>query len=184
MGRKGTKEKILQASLKLFSEKGIRETTIKDIAREVRVTEGAIYRHFKSKEEIVLGLFKLYSEEFYKRLISVAEDGIPYRDSFSKVVKAFLSFCFENPSAFRYLNLFHYLRAENIRQFEPLPKDAVLQFIERGISQGFIKARREYALAVFVGTLERVFLLVEAGLLEKEELLAEEISQIIWKALS
>ena len=46
----------MEASLRLFSEKGIRETTIKDIAKEVGITEGAIYRHFNSKEEIVLGL--------------------------------------------------------------------------------------------------------------------------------
>jgi len=80
MRRKGTKEKILEASLRLFSEKGIRETTIKDIAKEVGITEGAIYRHFKSKEEIVLGLFSSYSEELYNRLISVVKEEAPYKE--------------------------------------------------------------------------------------------------------
>jgi AcrR family transcriptional regulator len=37
-----TKEKILESALRLFSEKGIRETTIKDIAKDVGITEGAI----------------------------------------------------------------------------------------------------------------------------------------------
>jgi|GEM_PF-6430039 len=32
--RKDTKKRILESALKLFSEKGIRETTIKDIAKE------------------------------------------------------------------------------------------------------------------------------------------------------
>lgn len=46
MRRKGTKEKILEASLRLFSEKGIRETTIKDIAKEVGITEGGHIQAF------------------------------------------------------------------------------------------------------------------------------------------
>ncbi|RME11446.1 MAG: TetR/AcrR family transcriptional regulator, partial [Aquificota bacterium] len=173
MRRKGTKEKILDASLKLFSEKGIRETTIKDIAREVGITEGAIYRHFKSKDEIVLGLFGLYSEEFYNRLLSAVRSPISYREKFYFTVHTFLSFCFENPSAFKYLDLFHYLRAEDVKEFSPLPKDAVLELIEEGIREGMVKIKKEYALAVFVGTLERVFLLVEAGLLERKEGLEE-----------
>lgn len=183
MRRKGTKEKILDASLKLFSEKGIRETTIKDIAREVGITEGAIYRHFKSKDEIVLGLFGLYSEEFYNRLISAVRSPISYREKFQLAVHTFLKFCFENPSAFKYLDLFHYLRAEDVKNFSPLPKDAVLELMEEGIREGFVKIRKEYALAVFVGTLERIFLLVEAGLLEIKNGSEEEIAGIIWKAL-
>ena len=184
MRRKGTKEKILEASLRLFSEKGIRETTIKDIAKEVGITEGAIYRHFKSKEEIVLGLFSSYSEELYNRLISVVKEEAPYMERFYKAVETFLSFAFENPSAFKYLNIFHYLRAEDIKGFDELPKDALLGLIEKGIEENFIKIRKEYALAVFVGTLERVFLLVEAGLLSREAVKTEEIANIIWKSLS
>ncbi|MFN3471490.1 MAG: TetR/AcrR family transcriptional regulator [Aquificaceae bacterium] len=184
MRRKETKEKILKASLKLFSEKGIRETTIKDIAKEVGITEGAIYRHFRSKEEIVLGLFQSYSEELYKRLIPLVKEEAPYKERFYKAVDAFLSFAFENPSAFKYLNIFHYLRADSIKGFDQLPKDALLSLIERGIEEDFVRIKKEYALAVFVGTLERVFLLVEAGVLNKEEVKAEEMANIIWKALS
>ena len=184
MRRKGTREKILDASLKLFSEKGIRETTVKDIAREVGITEGAIYRHFKSKDEIVLGLFGLYSEEFYNRLLSGVRSPISYKEKFYLTVHNFLSFCFENPSAFKYLDLFHYLRAQDVKNFSPLPKDAILELIEEGIKAGFVNIEKEYALAVFVGTLERVFLLVEAGLLDRKEGLEEEIAGIIWKAVS
>ncbi len=184
MHRRGTREKILDASLKLFSEKGIRETTIKDIAKEVGITEGAIYRHFRSKDEIVLELFRLYSEDFYNRLIYAVRFPIDYKQRFYLTVHAFLSFCFENPSAFKYLDLFHYLRSDDVKDFSPLPKDAVLELVEEGISKGFIRVKKEYALAVFVGTLERVFLLVEAGLLERSQNLEEEIANIIWKAIT
>lgn len=184
MRGKNTKEKILEASLELFSQKGIRETTIKDIAKEVGITEGAVYRHFKSKEEIVLGLFKQYSDEFYNRLLEATQSGTSYKEKFYNTAKAFISFCFEKPSAFKYLDLFHYLRPEDIKGFSPLPKDAIWNLIEEGIDQGMLKVKKEYALAIFVGTLERIFLLVEAGLLKREEVDIEEVSQVIWKALS
>ncbi|RMH03681.1 MAG: TetR/AcrR family transcriptional regulator [Aquificota bacterium] len=183
MKRQGTKERILEASLKLFSEKGIRETTIKDIAKEVGITEGAIYRHFTTKEGIVKELFRTYSEKFYNRLTRAVRSEGSYTDRFLKTVEAFLSFCFEYPSAFKYLNLFHYLRAGDVKEFSPLPKDAVVELLEEGIKEGVIRVRLEYALAMFVGTLERVFLLSEAGLLRLEEGLHKEVGLVLLKAL-
>lgn len=174
----------MEAALELFSEKGIRETTIKDIAKEVGVTEGALYRHFTSKDEIVLQLFGTCEENLYGRLLSAVRSEGTYKERFYTVISEFLSFCFENPSAFKYINLFHYLRSQDIKKFERLPKDALIEFIDEGIKRGIIKIRKEYALALLVGTLERLFLLVEAGVIEKREGLEEEIAQILWKALT
>lgn len=48
-----TVQKILDASLKLFLEKGYEETTVLDIISEMGgLTRGAFYQHFKSKEEV------------------------------------------------------------------------------------------------------------------------------------
>lgn len=48
-----TVEKILHVSLQLFSEKGYDKTTIQDIVNALGMSKGAIYHHFKSKEEII-----------------------------------------------------------------------------------------------------------------------------------
>ena len=48
-----TVQKILDAALKLFLEKGYEETTVLDIISEMGgLTRGAFYHHFKSKEEV------------------------------------------------------------------------------------------------------------------------------------
>lgn len=47
-----TKEKILDAALELFAEKGYSGTNIKDIADSVGIVKSALYRHFGSKEDI------------------------------------------------------------------------------------------------------------------------------------
>ena len=52
-----TVEKIMEISKRLFLEKGYDDTTIQDIVNELGgLTKGAIYHHFKSKEEIVMAL--------------------------------------------------------------------------------------------------------------------------------
>lgn len=49
-----TVERILDVSQKLFLEKGYENTTIQDIVDELGgLTKGAVYHHFKSKEEIM-----------------------------------------------------------------------------------------------------------------------------------
>lgn len=52
-----TVEKILGAARKLFLEKGYDNTTIQDIVDELGgLTKGAVYHHFKSKEDIIVTL--------------------------------------------------------------------------------------------------------------------------------
>lgn len=49
-----TEERILDVAQRLFLEKGYENTTIQDIVSELGgLTKGAVYHHFKSKEEIM-----------------------------------------------------------------------------------------------------------------------------------
>ena len=52
------KREILRAAMKLFSERGLAATTIRDIAEESGYTNPALYKHFASKEELALHLFE------------------------------------------------------------------------------------------------------------------------------
>ncbi|WP_411170634.1 TetR/AcrR family transcriptional regulator [Clostridium sp. MB05] len=67
-----TVEQILSASAKLFIENGYEKTTIQDIMDELKLSKGAIYHHFKSKEEIlnaVLNKRSIYVKEMLDDLI-------------------------------------------------------------------------------------------------------------------
>ena len=52
-----TKARIERTALALFAEKGVDQTTIRDIAEGAGIAEGTIYRHFASKEELIAGIF-------------------------------------------------------------------------------------------------------------------------------
>src|SRR5437870_13659660 len=49
-----TRQKIMEAVERLVQLKGLIRVTTKDIARETGLSEGALYRHFNSKEEVLL----------------------------------------------------------------------------------------------------------------------------------
>lgn len=53
------REQILIAACKCFSEKGFHGTTIRDICREARLSAGAVYAYFKSKDDILEGIAEL-----------------------------------------------------------------------------------------------------------------------------
>ncbi len=53
-----TKEKLLEAGLKLFHEKGFDHVTVDSIAKACKVSKGAFYTHFNSKYDIFLEKFK------------------------------------------------------------------------------------------------------------------------------
>ena len=48
-----TKENILLASLRLFSDRGFEAVSVSDIAAELSITKGALYKHYESKQAIL-----------------------------------------------------------------------------------------------------------------------------------
>jgi len=58
-GRDGaaTRARITGAALRLFAERGVDGTSVRDIALAAGVAEGALYRHFPSKEALARSLF-------------------------------------------------------------------------------------------------------------------------------
>ena len=49
---------LLMAAQKLFARKGYRSTTTNEIAKKANLTKGALYFHFKNKEDILFELIK------------------------------------------------------------------------------------------------------------------------------
>lgn len=56
-------KQIIECAIKLIAEEGIQAVTTKKLALAVNVTEPAIYRHFKNKEAIIVGLIKYLHEK-------------------------------------------------------------------------------------------------------------------------
>lgn len=55
-------QQIITAAIELIAEKGIQQLTIKNLSKKIGVVEGAIYRHFDSKINILLGILSVFKE--------------------------------------------------------------------------------------------------------------------------
>lgn len=58
-----TRNRILDAALRLFRERGFAETTMRDVATAAGVATGAAYYYFRSKEELVLAFYVRTDQE-------------------------------------------------------------------------------------------------------------------------
>ena len=105
---KPTKERILDVSLKLFSEKGYKPTSVRDIAKEVGITQSGLYNHFKGKEAILETLVTNLMESaivklFDKKSIEeLAESGKTILRSIATTFKL-ISFDKKNEALFKLL---------------------------------------------------------------------------------
>lgn len=72
-----TKTAILRTALKLFIENGYSGTSIKNITDAMGITKGALYHHYKNKDDIyvnALDLFMKWSGHWFKERIQKAEN--------------------------------------------------------------------------------------------------------------
>src|ERR1051325_11287742 len=63
---KQTKEKIVQAAIRLFQERGYEKTTSNDIASEAGVSVGSFYVYFNDKRQLLLTICNRRAYELYK----------------------------------------------------------------------------------------------------------------------
>ncbi|GGP37541.1 TetR/AcrR family transcriptional regulator [Streptomyces calvus] len=56
--RGNTRQRIQDVALELFAEQGYEKTSLREIAERLEVTKAALYYHFKTKEEILVGIFE------------------------------------------------------------------------------------------------------------------------------
>jgi len=67
-----TRLRILKVALDLFVEKGYERATFEDVAQRIRLSKGAVYWHFKTKPELLMGvvihMMALHADELGRAL--------------------------------------------------------------------------------------------------------------------
>jgi AcrR family transcriptional regulator len=77
---------IMNKAIELIGEKSIQELTVRNLAKKLGVTDGAIYRHFESKTDILLAILKLFQERARENMEKTCFSSAP---SVTKIEKLF-----------------------------------------------------------------------------------------------
>ncbi len=128
---------IIDSAIELIADSGIQNLTIKNLAKRVGVTEGALYRHFGSKREILLAILEVFGHsnaEVFERIRQ--QEASPLR----QLERVFL---------------------DHFRQFESKPALAAVIFSEEIFQNDSVLA--DTMIQVVQKSLDEVEKIVEAG---------------------
>ena len=62
------RNQILEAALRVFARLGFHESRMDDIAQESKLSKGALYLYYKSKDAIIAAILRFFFEQEFKRL--------------------------------------------------------------------------------------------------------------------
>jgi len=94
---KTRQKQILDASLNLIKEGGIQNLTMKRISQKVGISEQAIYRHYKSKQDILCTIINYFNSHFESVFEEVSEiDNI--KDRMQAFMDGHLTYFQANPA--------------------------------------------------------------------------------------
>ncbi len=88
---------IIQAAGKILITSGMNGLTTKSLAKEMGFTESALYRHFKSKHDIIAAMLNFLAENIHQRFEQVISDEQSPEENFKALFNSQFDFFSHNP---------------------------------------------------------------------------------------
>jgi AcrR family transcriptional regulator len=154
-----TKEKILEIARQKFFQDGFVKTSIDEIAREYHISKKTIYKHFKSKDDLLTGVVKDFTGRVTNTIIEIMkskknsiEKLIDVLDLIQNSIRQFSLRYIDDiqkhkPKLWNYIEKF---RKENLEKI-------VYQTIEEGKKEGlFNDVNPDIVFRIFYGAVRNV----------------------------
>lgn len=173
------KQTILLAATKLFTEKGIKNTSLADIAKAVGISKGTLYYHYSSKDDLVGEIADAHLSIITSSVLDCVQD-VSKEHSKEDMIKAIL----DKISKIKGTGRIHmYLLCEAITGNDSLKDRIMLNYIEW---RKTLKSEIEKTLNITGSSDALSFLLVSIvdglvvqSLLKTEEIPFEDIAEFL-----
>lgn len=133
------KDEILEVAAKIFAAKSYHETTLQEIAKQIGVTEPALYYHINSKNEILRGIVNRIMKHL-EEVTKVGEEDLTPQNKLEKILFMLVEFSAKHKEttliAFEQHKI---LPQKNLKALERRQRDVervLRQTLEEGIKQG------------------------------------------------
>ncbi|MDQ0154486.1 TetR/AcrR family transcriptional regulator [Robertmurraya andreesenii] len=177
-------QKIIQTAIELFAEKGYANTSTAEIAKQAEVAEGTIFKHYGTKDRLLLSIIVPYLKEIFPSMADEVIGEIMGRNiaTFDEFLKGFftnrIQFFNENKEIFQVLVKEFIYNQELRNELFPYFSENVLlrfgkifdHFQERGELENIPRERVMKMLFTFIGGffVSRFVILTDYTITEEE----------------
>lgn len=176
------RDAIVRVTLDLAAKQGVDDVTTQDMARAMGVTQGAVFRHFRSKDAIWLAVMHWVRDRLMAVLEHAADRGRDPLDALARMFAAHIDFIAAHPAIPRVLTSDHlHLRNRALRELVTeimLGYEArIARLLEAAKVQGLARADLDThaAATLYIGMIQG--LVLQASLLRGRRTLKAEAAR-------
>ncbi len=179
-------EDIHNAALKIINKQGLYQAPVSQIAKEAGVAAGTMYVYYKSKDQLVISLYKIVLKGLSTSVHDAVQESLDERSRFFKIWLAIFKYYITNPDKFLYLRQFSaspYGKEigddEFMKSVEPLAR-----VIGDAIRKGQLKdLPLPLVVSMVMGNIEATVRIQLSGSLQLSGALLQELLTSSWRAL-
>lgn len=148
--REDKRRRIIDAAVEVFADKGFFGARVSEIAEAAGVADGTIYLYFKSKDEILISLFKDKMTEINHRFQEVLSQTDDVENKLRRYISGHLSLVAEQPKLMQVLTVELRQSARFMKEYSPQAFGRYLALLASIIEQGQRRGvfRREMSSAL------------------------------------
>ena len=146
----GAKAKVERAAIELFAANSVDGVSIGEVAARAGVSQGALYRHYRSKEDLASHLF---STAYLRMGAELGEIRGRQRDFETRVGAMVGHFCAlydRDPALFRFMLIAQHNLLPRVRPDQRTPVDEVAETVEDAVRAGEVAAVNPLAAAAAI----------------------------------
>ena len=92
-----TKEKLLILALKYYLKEGAHNTTFQQLANDLGISQAAIYKHYRSRNELLVAAIKYAADKGRDHLLSTEKENEQALNRLKNHLNQNLEFCIDEP---------------------------------------------------------------------------------------
>lgn len=147
----GKKGDLLRSALELFAARGYDAVSVRDIAKAAGVSEAALYKHFKGKEDMALYAFRGIITQYTQLLRAVHNSPVAPVDKLCRIVDITYELYGQYPAEIRFALLSQY-NYWDVLENELKPHFVLKAIFEEGMARGEIPLQEVYFwITVYTG---------------------------------
>jgi AcrR family transcriptional regulator len=154
VSRDGAIDRIKAAAMRLVAERGVAQMTIRDLAQAAGVSEGALYRHYETKEDLVRDLYQEQYRQLGRTLRDLQGGKKGMRARLGAVVRYACALFDDDPVTYRFLLLAQHDAMRSFPADADSPVAVLREMLMQGHKAGEVRLKNiDLAVALLLGLL-------------------------------